>query len=37
LSGGFGNAGWVNRNWRITFKWDDAGPFDVDLEDYHGQ
>jgi proteic killer suppression protein len=27
----------VTRNWRITFRWDDAGPFEVDLEDYHGR
>jgi proteic killer suppression protein len=27
----------VSRNWRITFRWDDNGPFDVDLEDYHGE
>ncbi|MBO0763011.1 MAG: type II toxin-antitoxin system RelE/ParE family toxin [Hyphomicrobiaceae bacterium] len=27
----------VNRNWRITFKWDDDGPYDVQLEDYHGR
>lgn len=26
----------VTRNWRITFKWDDDGALDVDLEDYHG-
>ena len=26
----------VTRNWRITFKWDEAGPLEVDLEDYHG-
>ena len=26
----------VSGNWRITFRWDEAGPFDVDLEDYHG-
>jgi proteic killer suppression protein len=26
----------VSRNWRITFCWDEQGPFDVDLEDYHG-
>ncbi len=26
----------VSRNWRITFKWDEHGPYDVDLEDYHG-
>jgi toxin HigB-1 len=24
----------VNKNWRITFAWDD-GPVAVDLEDYH--
>jgi toxin HigB-1 len=29
-------AVWVTKNWRITFKWDDAGAYDVDLEDYHG-
>jgi len=27
----------VTRNWRITFRWDDAGPIDVNLEDYHGR
>ena len=27
----------VTGNWRVTFKWDDDGPFDVDLEDYHGK
>lgn len=26
----------VRRNFRITFRWDSEGPFDVDLEDYHG-
>ena len=26
----------VSRNWRITHKWDNEGPYDVDLEDYHG-
>jgi proteic killer suppression protein len=26
----------VSRNWRITFRWDEEGPYDVDLEDYHG-
>lgn len=25
----------VSGNWRMTFKWDDQGPYDVDLEDYH--
>ena len=27
----------VNRNYRITFIWHDAGPRDVNLEDYHGR
>jgi proteic killer suppression protein len=26
----------VTRNWRITFRWSEEGPCDVDLEDYHG-
>lgn len=26
----------VSPNWRITYKWDHEGPFDVNLEDYHG-
>lgn len=28
---------WVNRNWRITFQWDDDGPsvLALDLIDYH--
>ena len=30
-------AVWVTKNWRVTFKWDDAGAYDVDLEDYHGR
>jgi toxin HigB-1 len=30
-------AVWVVGNWRVTFKWDDQGPFAVDLEDYHGK
>lgn len=25
----------VTRNYRITFRWSDGGPLDVDLEDYH--
>jgi proteic killer suppression protein len=25
----------VNKNWRITFGWDDGQAVDVDLEDYH--
>jgi len=25
----------VSGNWRITFKFDSEGAFDVDLEDYH--
>ena len=26
---------WVNKNWRITFGWQDGHSVDVDLEDYH--
>jgi len=26
----------VSANYRITFRWHDDGPYDVDLEDYHG-
>jgi len=25
----------ITGNWRITFKWDDKGPYDVYMEDYH--
>jgi proteic killer suppression protein len=27
----------VNKNWRITFSWDETGPsaIDIDYEDYH--
>jgi proteic killer suppression protein len=25
----------VNRNWRITFGWEDDKAVDIDLEDYH--
>jgi len=27
----------IHGNWRITFKWDEQGPFGVDMEDYHGR
>jgi len=27
----------VNRNWRLTYRWDENGPNDIDLEDYHGK
>lgn len=27
----------VSGNWRITFRWSSEGPFEVDLEDYHGR
>jgi len=27
----------VSRNWRLTYKWDGEGPYDIDLEDYHGK
>jgi proteic killer suppression protein len=26
----------INKNHRVTFKWSDEGPYDVDMEDYHG-
>lgn len=25
----------VNKNWRLTFGWDDDYPINIDLEDYH--
>jgi proteic killer suppression protein len=25
---------WINRQWRICFRWDDA-PYDVEIVDYH--
>lgn len=25
----------VSPNWRLTFRWTEQGPQDVDLEDYH--
>jgi hypothetical protein len=25
---------WVNRQWRICFRWTDAGPEDVEIADY---
>jgi proteic killer suppression protein len=28
---------WMTGNWRVTFKWDDDGPFAVNLEDQHGK
>jgi len=31
------HACWVTRNQRVTFEWDAEGPFNVDLEDYHGR
>jgi proteic killer suppression protein len=27
----------VTGNWRVTFTWDDAGPYAVDLENHHGK
>lgn len=27
----------VNKNYRITFIWDDEGPYGVDLKDCHGR
>jgi proteic killer suppression protein len=26
----------ISPNWRLTFRWDDRGPYEIDLEDYHG-
>ena len=26
----------VSGNWRLTYQWDDDGPYDIKLEDYHG-
>jgi len=25
----------INRQWRLTFKWSDQGPYDVKIEDPH--
>lgn len=25
----------INRQWRICFRWTDAGPEDVEIADYH--
>ena len=25
----------VNKNWRLTFGWNEDGAIDIDLEDYH--
>ena len=25
----------INRQWRICFRWDDLGPYDVEIVDYH--
>jgi len=27
----------LTRNYRVTFEWDPEGPYNVDLEDYHGR
>ena len=26
---------WVNAQWRICFRWEDDGPHDVEIVDYH--
>jgi toxin HigB-1 len=26
----------ISPNWRLTFRWDAQGPYEIDLEDYHG-
>ena len=28
---------WVTGNWCVTFRWDEDGPFAVNMEDYHGK
>ena len=25
----------INRQWRICFRWEDDGPYDVEVVDYH--
>ena len=25
----------INRRWRICFRWEDDGPYDVEVVDYH--
>lgn len=25
----------INRQWRICFRWEDKGPYDVEVVDYH--
>jgi proteic killer suppression protein len=25
----------INDQWRVVFRWEDSGPFDVDIVDYH--
>ena len=25
----------INQQWRLCFQWDDDGPFDVEIVDYH--
>ncbi|MCY4155538.1 MAG: type II toxin-antitoxin system RelE/ParE family toxin [Gammaproteobacteria bacterium] len=25
----------INRRWRICFRWEDDGPYDVEIVDYH--
>ncbi len=27
----------ISGNWRITFRWSNEGPYEVELEDYHGR
>ena len=27
----------ISPNWRLTFRWDHQGPYEIDLEDYHGK
>ena len=25
----------INRQWRVCFRWEDDGPYDVEIADYH--
>ena len=29
------HAIWINRQWRICFRWTEEGPADVEITDYH--
>ena len=27
----------ISGNWRLTYRWDENCPYDIELEDYHGR